>query len=167
MPSGNRNANSRGQNPAGSSAAGGGTALPPPPPYNPAASRVRRGRNETDSAAGGRGSETANHRRRGEVESGSVRRDQNVVKNSRDSSNGGTDHRRGVHSVGSTGSVPHRAERTTVVVTNQNGERVEGNRNGGRGGGTAPRVVHRVGMECLSPINVARDGPSAGGESNR
>lgn len=33
-----------------------------------------------------------------------------------------------------------------------------------RGGGGAPRVVHRVGMECLSPINVARDGPSNGGE---
>lgn len=34
------------------------------------------------------------------------------------------------------------------------------------GGPGPPRVVHRVGMECLSPINVARgDGMGTGGES--
>lgn len=56
-------------------------------------------------------------------------------------------------------------------MTNQDGKKVDANRHGGiaKGGsavgGAAPRVVHRVGMECLSPINVSRgDGPSTGGE---
>lgn len=176
MPSGNRSANAaRGHNPAAAaSAAGGGSAVPPPPPYNPTAGRGRRGRNEVDSAAGARAADPASHRRRGDTaaESGgggggggsSSRREQNGGGSGRDLSNSGTDYRRGVHAAGVGTSASHRPER--VVVTNQNGERVDGARHGPRG--TAPRVVHRVGMECLSPINVSKgDGTTTGGESNR
>lgn len=166
MPSGNRNAHARTQNPAGPSAVG--SALPPPPPYNPAASSGRRGRNDVDSSASARGSDPGNsHRRRGGVERGSSSRrgHQGSIGSSRDPSNGGTDYRRGAHSGGSSASVSHAAERPSVVVTNPNGEKVEGSRHGSSRGGGAPRVVHRVGMECLSPINIARgDGPSTGGE---
>lgn len=52
-------------------------------------------------------------------------------------------------------------------MTNQNGERVDVGRNGqgGGGSGSGRRVVHRVGMDCLSPINVSRaEGASSGGE---
>lgn len=179
MPSGNRSANAaRGQNPApAASAAGGGSALPPPPPYNPTAGRGRRGRNEVDSAAGGRAADPASQRRRGDAatESGgggaaggssSSRREQNGGGSGRDFSNSGTDYRRGAHAAGAGTSSSHRPDR--VVVTNQNGERVDGARHGPRGTAAAPRVVHRVGMECLSPINVSKgDGTTTGGESNR
>lgn len=180
MPSGNRSANAaRGQNPAAAApAAGGGSALPPPPPYNPTAGRGRRSRNEGDSAAAARAADPASQRRRGDAAESSggggaagggssSRREQNGGGSGRDFSNSGTDYRRGAHAAAGTGTAAsHRPER--VVVTNQNGERVDGARHGPRGTAAAPRVVHRVGMECLSPINVTKgDGTATGGESNR
>lgn len=176
MPSSSRDARGRSQTVAGAGSASSavGSALPPPPPYNPTAGRGRRGRENDAAAGGGRGSDVGNHRRRGSgsAESGggvSARRtQQNGTGSARDTSvaSSSSDYRRGGASSSSSRAAP-------VVVTNQDGKKVDVNRQGhggntkggSAGGGAAPRVVHRVGMECLSPINVSRgDGPSTGGE---
>lgn len=169
LPSGKRDAASRtgSQNQAGPPVSGSASAAPPR--YNPAAGRGRRVQVETSSSSISRSSDPPNHRRRGSGEGGSNsstsrRGYQGGVGtgSSRDSSNRTMDYREATGS----SAVSRTGDRSTVVVTNQKGERVDIHRNGNHKGssGSAPRVVHRVGMECLSPINVARgEGPSTGG----
>lgn len=112
-----------------------------------------------DASSGNRGSDASN-RRRDPSENGSLSRRGNPSGgSSRDLGSSGGSHRRGSH----LSSSSHAPERLPVIVTTKDGEKVDVNRHGGRP--TSTRVVHRVGMECLSPINVTRgDGPSTGGE---
>lgn len=107
--------------------------LPPPPSYAQAApgGRSRRDRNDDST---GRGTELPNHRRRGSS------------RERRGSASGGGSYRGGIG---------------TAAVTNQHGERVDTSRGGQGGVGSNRRGGQRVGMECLSPINVARDGPAS------
>ena len=159
MPQVNRDVRTRSQHPSGAAAAGGNI-VPPPPPYNPAASRGRRSR-EADASSGTRGSDASNRRREPSENSTSSRRGNPSGGSSRDVSNT-VNHRRGSHTASSSS---HASERLPAIVTNQDGDRVDTNRHGGRAAG--PRVVHRVGMECLSPINIGKDAPSTGGEKIR
>lgn len=149
MPSRKQNAR-RAPNPAAASAAAAaaapppaaasaGSALPPPPAYT---QQSAGGRGRRNDPVPGRGSDP-NHRRRG---SG----DNNSSSARRAGPNPAGAAYRGAGGAG---------------VTNQNGDRVDTNRSAGAGG-SSRRVVHRVGMDCLSPINTSRgDGPSGGGES--
>ncbi|CAM9679092.1 unnamed protein product [Scytosiphon promiscuus] len=145
MPSRNKPNARRAPNPAAASAATAppppaastGSALPPPPPYTqPSAG----GRGRRNDPAPGRGSEP-NHRRRG----------------SGDNGNNSSGRRGGPNPAGA-------AYRSAggASAANQSGDRMELNRSAG-GGGSSRRVVHRVGMDCLSPINTSRgEGPSGG-----
>lgn len=66
-------------------------------------------------------------------------------------------HRRrgsGTESRGTAAGGSFRSGSGTVAATNQQ----DASRGGHGGGGSSKRVVHRVGMECLSPISIAKDG---------
>ncbi|CBJ27221.1 conserved unknown protein [Ectocarpus siliculosus] len=123
------------------------SALPPPPAY-------------TQPAPGGGGSRGRRARNDGsDVPSYSSRRGSGDSAGARD----GGARRAGSNPTGGS----HRGGGGNAAVTNQNGERVDVGRNGqgggGGGGGSGRRVVHRVGMDCLSPINVSRaEGASSG-----
>ncbi|CAM9302470.1 unnamed protein product [Pylaiella littoralis] len=125
----------RGKSRSQNTGAVAGSSLPAPPAYAQATPGGRGGRGRNDESAG-RSSELPNpgNRRPGTSREG-----------------------RGTAAGGSFRS----GSGTAAPVTNQHGERVDTSRGGLVSGSSSRRVVHRVGMDCLSPINVTRDGPSS------
>lgn len=125
----------RGKSRSQNTGAVAGSSLPAPPAYAQATPGGRGGRDRNDESAG-RSSELPNpgNRRPGTSREG-----------------------RGTAAGGSFRS----GSGTAAPVTNQHGERVDTSRGGLVSGSSSRRVVHRVGMDCLSPINVTRDGPSS------
>lgn len=169
-----------------------GSALPPPPPHNPMNERTRRSRGDSGEnggdggSAGGAGAHSHNDRRRrwsgDNTGAGGNRSERSVAGSERSQESPHTrdrdDHRRSSRSrdenrrpsvnsgygSGSTyvdGGAGGDLELQPAYMGSSSGHRQ------GRGAAAPPpRVVHRVGMECLSPINIAKgDGTSTGGES--
>lgn len=167
----------------------GTSSIPPPPAYNTLNGRARRGRGELGDVARGNSSSnlgSSNHDRRRRPSAEPVPGDRTRSRGERNQVSGNGDLRRNFQSGGgdrgnaSLYDGVGTSERSLGVSINEgtamgdgggvgaNGDILSssGHRPERRGSGSAaPRVVHRVGMECLSPINVSKtDGTTTSGE---